>query len=187
MNEDLKKAIEVLKQGGIILYPTDTIWGIGCDATNEKAVEKLYNIKQRDKSKSMLILLDNPAKLQTYIQEVPDIAWDLIDLSDKPLTIIFSGAKNLAANLISSDGTIGVRITSEDFSRDLCQRFRKPIVSTSANIAGESSPQNFNQIQPEIIDLVDYVVKYRQEELYKKTPSSIIKLATNGNIEIIRK
>lgn len=187
MNEDLKKAIEVLKQGGIILYPTDTIWGIGCDATNEKAVEKLYNIKQRDSSKSMLILLDNPAKLQTYIQEVPDIAWDLIDLSDKPLTIILNGAKNLAANLISSDGTIGIRITSEDFSRDLCQRFRKPIVSTSANIAGESSPQNFNQIHPEIIDLVDYIVKYRQEELYKQTPSSIIKLATNGNIKIIRK
>ncbi len=187
MNEDLKKAIEVLKQGGIILYPTDTIWGIGCDATNEEAVEKLYNIKQRDKSRSMLILLDNPAKLQTYIQEVPDIAWDLIDLSDKPLTIILNGAKNLASNLISSDGTIGVRITSEDFSRDLCQRFRKPIVSTSANITGESSPQNFNQIHPEIIDLVDYVVKYRQEELYKQMPSSIIKLATNGNIEIIRK
>ena len=186
MNEDLKKAVEVLKQGGIILYPTDTIWGIGCDATNEEAVEKLYAIKQRDKEKSMLILLDNPVKLQTYIQEVPEIAWDLIDLTDKPLTIIFEGAKNLASNLINNDKTIGIRITSEDFSRELCKRFRKPIVSTSANIAGKSSPQNFNQIDPEIIDLVDYVVEYRQNEMFKQTPSSIIKLAANGSIEIIR-
>ncbi len=186
MNEDLKKAVEVLKQGGVILYPTDTIWGIGCDATNEEAVEKLYAIKKRNKSKSMLILLDNPAKLQTYIQDVPEIAWDLIDLSDKPLTIILNGAKNLAENLINSDGTIGVRVTSEKFSRDLCMRFRKPIVSTSANFAGEASPQNFNQINPEILNLVDYVVEYRQDELFKQTPSTILKLETNGNIEIIR-
>ena len=187
MNEDLKKAIEVLKQGGIILYPTDTIWGIGCDATNEEAVEKLYAIKQRDKEKSMLIFLDNPVKLQTYVEDVPDIAWDLIDLADKPLTIIFNGAKNLAPNLVNNDKTIGIRITSEDFSRELCMRFRKPIVSTSANIAGNISPQNFNQIAHEIIDSVDYVVKYRQNEMLKQTPSSIIKLAANGNIEIIRK
>jgi L-threonylcarbamoyladenylate synthase len=187
MNEDIKKAIEVLKQGGIILYPTDTIWGIGCDATNEEAVEKLYAIKQRDKSKSMLILLDNPIKLQTYIQEVPDIAWDLIDLTDKPLTIILDGAKNLATNLISNDGSIGIRITAEDFSRELCMRFRKPIVSTSANITGQPTPQSFNQIDPEIFELVDYVVEYRQNEMSKQTPSSIIKLEANGNINIIRK
>jgi L-threonylcarbamoyladenylate synthase len=187
MNEDIKKAIEVLKQGGIILYPTDTIWGIGCDATNEEAVEKLYAIKQRDKSKSMLILLDNPIKLQTYIQEVPDIAWDLIDLTDKPLTIILDGAKNLATNLISNDGSIGIRITAEDFSRELCMRFRKPIVSTSANITGQPTPQSFNQIDPQILELVDYVVEYRQNEMSKQTPSSIIKLEANGNINIIRK
>lgn len=187
MNEDIKKAIEVLKEGGIILYPTDTIWGVGCDATNEEAVEKLYAIKQRDKSKSMLILLDNPVKLQTYIQEVPDIAWDLIDLTDKPLTIILNGAKNLASNLISNDGSIGIRITAEDFSRELCKRFRKPIVSTSANITGQTAPQNFNQIDPEIISLVDYVVEYRQNEINKHTPSSIIKLEANGSINIIRK
>lgn len=187
MNQDIKKAIEVLKQGGIILYPTDTIWGIGCDATNEEAVEKLYAIKQRDKNKSMLILLDNPAKLQTYIKEVPDIAWDLIDLTDKPLTIIFDDAKNLATNLISNDGSIGIRITDEDFSRELCMRFRKPIVSTSANITGETAPQNFNQIDPQIIELVDYVVEYRQNEMSKQTASSIIKLEANGNINIIRK
>ncbi len=187
MNEDLRKAVEVLKKGGIILYPTDTIWGIGCDATNEEAVEKLFAIKKREKDKSMLILLDNPAKLQTYVEDVPDIAWDLIDLTDKPLTIIFNGAKNLASNLICDDSTIGIRITSEDFSRDLCTRFRKPIVSTSANFSGMKSPQNFNQIDTEIIDLVDYVVEYRQSEMIKQVPSSIIKLETNGNIEIIRK
>ena len=187
MNEDIKKAIEVLKQGGIILYPTDTIWGIGCDATNEEAVEKLYAIKQRDKSKSMLILLDNPVKVQTYINDVPEIAWDLIDLAEKPLTIIFNEAKNLAPNLINKDGTIGIRITAEDFSRNLCMRFRKPIVSTSANITGQEAPLNFNQIDPQIIDLVDYVVEYRQDEIYKQTPSSIIKLGSSGEIEIIRK
>lgn len=187
MNEDIKKAIEVLKGGGIILYPTDTIWGIGCDATDEEAVEKLYAIKHRDKSKSMLILLDNPGKMQAYIQDVPDIAWDLFDLADKPLTIIFNNAKNLAPNLINSDGTIGIRITNEDFSRNLCMRFRKPIVSTSANIAGQDAPQNFNDIDPEIIDMVDYVVEYRQDEMYKQTPSSIIKLGSSGEIDIIRK
>ena len=186
MNEDIKKALEVLKQGGIILYPTDTIWGIGCDATNEEAVEKIYAIKQRDKNQSMLILLDNPGKLQAYIQDVPDIAWDLFDLADKPLTIIFNNAKNLAPNLINSDGTIGIRVTIEDFSRQLCMRFRKPIVSTSANITGQPAPQKFNEIDPEIINLVDYVVEYRQDELYKQTPSSIIKLGSGGEINIIR-
>lgn len=187
MNEDIKKAIEVLREGGIILYPTDTIWGIGCDATNEEAVEKLYAIKQRDKSKSMLVLLDNPGRLQAYIQDVPDIAWDLIDLTDKPLTIIFNNAKNLAPNLINSDGSIGIRITTEDFSRNLCTRFRRPIVSTSANTAGQKTPLNFSEIDPEIIEQVDYVVKYRQEESYNQTPSSIIKLGSYGEVEIIRK
>lgn len=187
MNEDIKKAFEVLKQGGVILYPTDTIWGLGCDATNEEAVEKLYAIKKRERNKSMLIMLDNPAKLQTYVEDVPEIAWDLIDLTDKPLTIIFNGAKNLAKNLICDDGTIGIRITSENFSRGLCNRFRKPIVSTSANFTGDATPQSFNQINPEIIDIVDYVVEYRQNEMMKQTPSSIIKLAANGNIDIIRK
>lgn len=187
MNEDIRKALEVLIQGGTILYPTDTIWGIGCDATNEEAVEKLYAIKQRDRSKSMLVLLDNPGRLQAYIQDVPDIAWDLIDLTDKPLTLIFNGAKNLASNLINSDGSIGIRITSEDFSRNLCTRFRKPIVSTSANRTGETAPRTFSEIDPEIIEQVDYVVNYRQEETYNQTPSSIIKLGSSGQVEIIRK
>lgn len=187
MQEDIKKAIEVLKAGGIILYPTDTIWGIGCDATNEDAVKRIYDLKQRKDSKSMLVLLDNPAKLQTYVQEVPDIAWDLIDLTDKPLTIIYEGAKNLATNLIAPDGSIGIRITDELFSRELCKQFRKPIVSTSANISGEPSPSKFSKISPEIKNGVDYVVNYRRKENVEAKPSGILKLGKNGTIQIIRK
>ena len=155
MQEDIKKACEVMRSGGVILYPTDTIWGIGCDATNEEAVKRVYEIKQRSDSKSMLVLLENPAKLQTYITEVPDIAWDLIDLTDKPLTIIYEGAKNLATNLIAEDGSIGIRITSELFSTELCRQFRKPIVSTSANLSGETAPANFREIPEEIKSAVD--------------------------------
>lgn len=187
MQEDIKKAIEVLKSGGIILYPTDTIWGIGCDATNEEAVKRIYELKQRDDSKSMLVLLDNPAKLQTYVQEVPDIAWDLIELTDKPLTIIYEGAKNLATNLIATDGSIGIRITDELFSRELCKQFRKPIVSTSANISGDPSPSRFSNISPVIKNSVDYVVNYRQKENVEVKPSGILRLGKNGTIQIIRK
>lgn len=136
MITELKKAVEILREGGIILYPTDTIWGIGCDATNEKAVKRIYEIKQREETKSMLVLLDSSAKLQAYLSDVPEIAWDLIDVADKPLTIIYPQGKNLAANLLSADGTIGIRITQEIFSKRLCEMFRKPIVSTSANVSG---------------------------------------------------
>lgn len=187
MQEDIKKSIEVLKSGGIILYPTDTIWGIGCDATNEEAVKRIYELKQRDDSKSMLVLLDNPANLQAYVQEVPDIAWDLIDLTDKPLTIIYDDAKNLAANLIAPDGSIGIRITDELFSRELCNRFKKPLVSTSANISGEASPTRFSKISPVIKNGVDYIVKYRQKENIEVKPSGILRLGKNGTIQIIRK
>jgi len=187
MQDDIKKACEVLRKGGIILYPTDTIWGIGCDATSEDAVKRIYELKQRDDSKSMLVLLDNPAKLQTYVQEVPDIAWDLIELTDKPLTIIYEGAKNLATNLIAADGSIGIRITNEVFSRELCRQFRKPIVSTSANVSGEPSPGRFSQISPVIKNGVDYVVTYGQKEQREAKPSSIVKLGKDGTIQIIRK
>ncbi|MDD2300271.1 MAG: L-threonylcarbamoyladenylate synthase [Fermentimonas sp.] len=187
MQEDIKKAIEVLKTGGIILYPTDTIWGIGCDATNEEAVKRIYDLKQRDDSKSMLVLLDNPAKLQTYVQDVPDIAWDLIDLTDKPLTIIYEGAKNLATNLVAPDGSIGIRITDEMFSRELCKQFRKPIVSTSANISGEPSPSKFSKISSEIKNGVDYIVNYRRKENVEVKPSGILRLGKSGTIQIIRK
>jgi len=187
MQEDIRKACEVMRNGGIILYPTDTIWGIGCDATNEEAVKKIYKLKQRDDSKSMLVLLDNPVKLQYYVTDVPEIAWNLIELTDKPLTIIYEGARNLAAGLIAADGTIGIRITGELFSRELCRQFRKPIVSTAANISGQPAPARFSQISREIIDGVDYVVKYRQKEQTDTKTSSIIRLARNGTIQIIRK
>ncbi|GHT10753.1 threonylcarbamoyl-AMP synthase [Bacteroidia bacterium] len=186
MEEEIKNACEVLKKGGIIIYPTDTIWGIGCDAANEAAVKKIYELKQRSDSKSMLVLLDSSAKLDFYVDELPEIALDLIDLSDKPLTIIYSGAKNLAPNLIASDGSIGIRITNEDFSKKLCRQFRKPIVSTSANISGEPSPANFSEIKSEILRSVDYVVDYRRNETQKSAPSSIIQLGKGGLIKIIR-
>jgi len=187
MGNDIIKALEVLKNGGIILYPTDTIWGIGCDATNEKAVERIYQIKQRNDQKSMLVLLDHAGKIPTYINEMPDIAWDLIELTEKPLTIIYPGAKNLAKNLIANDGSIGIRVTNEPFTNKLIQKFRKPIVSTSANISGEKSPLNFAEINPKLFDLVDYVVLWRQDDLTPSQPSGIIKLQVNGEIEILRK
>ena len=186
MDEDLKKACDVLRKGGIILYPTDTIWGIGCDATREEAVKRVYEIKRRSDSKSLLTLMDSPARLERYVDDLPEIAFDLIEYADKPLTIIYSGAKNLAANLIAPDGTVGIRITQEAFSQKLCRQFGKPVVSTSANFSGEPSPSNFSEINPEIFRLVDYVVNYRSDETQKSKPSSIIRLEKNGVIEIIR-
>ena len=186
MEEEIQKACAILKEGGIILYPTDTIWGIGCDATNEEAVKRIYEIKMRSDSKSMLILLDSIAKLNYYVDEIPDIAYDLIELSDKPLTIIYSGARNLAANLIAADGSIGIRVTQEAFSHKLCQRSRKPLVSTSANISGQVAPALFSEINEEIIRSVDYVVNYRQEETQKSKPSGIIRLGEGGLIQVIR-
>ena len=187
MIEDIKKALEVLKNGGIILYPTDTIWGLGCDATNVEAVKRIYEIKQRSDSKNMLILLDNPAYLSYYVENVPELANDLIDLSEKPLTIIYQGAKNLASNLISQDGSIGIRVTNDNFCKQLISRLRKPLVSTSANVSGKTSPSNFNEIQEEIIKAADYVVVYRQDDYVKAQESSIIKLGIKGEVEIIRK
>ena len=186
-NEDIIKAVEVLRSGGVILYPTDTIWGIGCDATNPAAVRRIYEIKQRVDAKSMLILMENPNLLNSYISEVPEIAWDLIEVADTPLTIIYPGAKNLATNLYATDGSIGIRITSEPFTQQLIQRFRKPVVSTSANISGQKSPQNFSEISGEILRLMDYIVDYRQDDLSKSNPSGIIKLGIGGQIEVIRK
>jgi L-threonylcarbamoyladenylate synthase len=187
MLEDIYVAVQVLKKGGVILYPTDTIWGIGCDATNPDAVSKVYAIKQRSDTQSMLILLDDTAVLDRYLQEVPEIAWDLIDLSHEPLTIIYPGAKNLAWNLIPPDGTVGIRIVRDEFCRNLIRQFRKPIVSTSANISGKTSPENFNAIDPAILQRVDYIVKWRQEDCTKGKSSAIIKLGLKGEIKIVRK
>lgn len=167
----------------MILYPTDTIWGIGCDATNEDAVRRVYEIKQRQDSKAMLVLVDSSVKVDFYVRDVPEVAWDLIDLADKPLTIIYSGARNLAANLLAEDGSVGIRVTNEDFSKRLCQQFRKAIVSTSANISGQPSPKNFSEISEEVKSAVDYIVGYRQEEMSNPKPSSIIKLDKGGVIK----
>ncbi len=186
MNEDIKAALDVLQKGGVILYPTDTIWGLGCDACNENAVKRIYDIKKRDDSKSMLVLMENAALLDRYVEEVPEIAFDLIEVTDKPLTIIYDGAKNLAKNLIAEDGSIGIRITAEAFSSELIRRFKRPIVSTSANISGNPSPACFDEISPEILDAVDYVVKYRQDDTKKAVPSSIMRLGRGGEIKIIR-
>lgn len=186
MQEDIKEACRIMQQGGVILYPTDTIWGIGCDATNEEAVKRVYEIKKRVDSKALLILVDSSVKIDFYVSDVPEIAWDLIDLADKPLTIIYSGARNLAKNLLAEDGSVGIRVTSEQFSKRLCERFRKAIVSTSANMSGQPSPATFAEISPEIIAAVDYVVKYRQDDMSKPKPSSIIKLGAGGLINVIR-
>ena len=172
--------------GGLILYPTDTIWGIGCDATNEEAVRKVYALKRRSDHKAMLLLMDSSANLNSYVQEVPDVAWDLIELADSPLTVIYSGARNVAPNLLAEDGSVGIRITQEEFSHKLCERFRKPLVSTSANVSGAPSPANFSEISDTIKSGVDYIVRYRQEDLSKAAPSHIIKLGAGGLVKIIR-
>ena len=186
INDDIRKACEVMEKGGVILYPTDTIWGIGCDATNEEAVKRIFEIKHRADSKAMLILIDTAAKLNYYVKDVSDVAWDLIDLADKPMTIIYDGARNLAPNLLAEDGSVGIRVTNESFSKQLCQRFRKAIVSTSANISGNPSPANFSEISEEIKQAVDYIVENRRDEKTEAKPSSIIKLSAKGEIKIIR-
>ena len=195
--EDIKKAVEVLRKGGVILYPTDTVWGIGCDATNAEAVKRVYDIKQRDDSKALICLVDSDARMQRYFRNIPDVAWQLIDSlqaptpddapSGKPTTIILDGAINLAPNLIAEDGSLGIRITQEPFSKELCYRFQKALVSTSANISGEPAAQNYGDIDQRILDAVDYVCWSRRQEHKPHTPSSIIKLKENGEVTIIRK
>lgn len=186
MIEDVKKACEVMNAGGVILYPTDTVWGIGCDATNEDAVRRIYEIKKRADSKAMLVLVDTAVKVDFYVNDVPPVAWDLIELADKPLTIIYSDARNLASNLLAEDGSVGIRVTNETFSKRLCQQFRKAIVSTSANVSGQPGAANFSEITEEIKNAVDYIVEFRQEDMSRPRPSSIIKLDKGGVIKIIR-
>ena len=186
MLEDIKAALEILTQGGIILYPTDTVWGIGCDATNEEAVNKVYKIKQRHDEKSLLVLLDDENRLNDYIAEVPEIAWNLIEVTDKPLTIIYPGARNLAKNLIAEDGSVGIRIIRDEFCQKLIHRFRRPLVSTSANISGMPWPANFREVDERIVKEADYVVKWRQNEVHRGKPSGIIKIGLQGEVRVIR-
>lgn len=185
--DDIKKAVEVMKNGGVILYPTDTVWGIGCDATNAEAVAKVYKIKQRDDSKALICLVDSDARLQRYVRNAPEVAWNVMELATKPTTVIFDEAVNLAPNLIAEDGSIAMRITNEEFSKELCYRFQKPIVSTSTNISGQPAAQNYCDISEELLNAVDYVCFSRRQEHKPHTPSSIIKIKNNGEIDIIRK
>ena len=190
--DDIKQAVECMRKGGVILYPTDTVWGIGCDATNAEAVKRVYEIKHREDSKALICLVDSDARMQRYFRNVPDVAWQLIDslkeaTDAKPTTLILDGAINLAPNLIAEDGSLGIRITNEPFSKELCFRFQKAIVSTSANISGEPAAQNYCDIDPRILEAVDYVCWSRRQEHKPHTPSSIIKLKENGEVTVIRK
>ena len=185
--EDIKTAVQTLRKGGLILYPTDTIWGIGCDASNEDAVRRIFQLKQREDSKAMICLVDNANRMQRYLRQVPDVAWDLVEFAKKPLTLILDGAVNLAPSLIAEDGSVGIRVTRENISHELCYRYERAIVSTSANISGAPSPSCFAEISDEIKNGVDYIMLSRQNDLSKGRPSQIIKLGLDGQIQIIRK
>lgn len=186
MKEAIQKAIEVLNQGGVILYPTDTVWGLGCDATNSEAVRKIYQIKRREDSKSMLCLVDAIGRVDYYFENVPEIAWDLWDVADKPLTLILPRARNVAKELIAADGTMGMRITHEEVSQTLCARLKRPLVSTSANISGEPTARCYADISDEIKQAVDYIVPLRQNETENPAPSGIIKVDDGSVIKVIR-
>lgn len=187
MEKEIKNAIGILRSGGTILYPTDTVWGIGCDACNIDAVEKIFNIKQRDQYKSMVVMVCNETMINRYVKEVPEVAWELLESADEPLTIIYPAGRMLANNLIAEDGSVGVRLVKDEFCNTLIHKFGKPLVSTSANISGESSPSSFIEIKSEILNKVDYIVNLRQTEINNTKPSTIIKIALNGEIKIIRK
>lgn len=186
MKEDIEQSVKVLKQGGVILYPTDTIWGIGCDATNSRAVQKIYKLKGRPRSSSFLVLLDSERKISNYVEKVPDILWDLLKSFDTPTTVVYPGAKNLARNVTAEDGSIAIRITQEEFSRRLIHSFGAPVVSTSANLTGEEVPIVFKEIDRRIVEGVDYAVKTNRDKLNKVKASTIIRLKPNGEFEIIR-
>lgn len=185
-SEDIRNAVECLRRGGVILYPTDTVWGLGCDATNEDAVRRIYDIKQRSDAKALICLVDSDSRLQRYVRDVPPVAWELLDAVDKPTTVILDNAVNLAPSLVGDDGTVGLRITREPFSHELCYRFQKAIVSTSANISGQPAAQNYRDIDPALLEAVDYVCWTRRQEHKPHKPSSIIRLKSNGEIDIIR-
>jgi L-threonylcarbamoyladenylate synthase len=190
MNEqvkaEIKKSLAVLKNGGVILYPTDTVWGLGCDATNPEAVRKIYEIKKRADSKTMILLVDLEARLSTYVKEIPEQAWPLIEFTDKPLTIVYDGARNLPPELIAEDGSIAIRVTNDEFCKNLIGVLRKPLVSTSANISGSPAPSIYQEVSEDIRSAVDYVVNWRKDDRQRHQPSSIIKLQKGGLIQIIR-
>ncbi len=187
LEKELSKSIEVIKNQGVIAYPTDTIWGLGCDATDEVAVKKIYEVKGRREDKSVIVLVSDDRMLLKYVKDVPEMAWELMDYSEKPLTIIYPEGKNLAKGVIAQDGTIAIRVVKDDFCQKLIQKLGKPLVSTSANKSGEPSPQSFRDINQSVLDAVDYVVNLRQNETGSASPSSIVQLGINGEVKIIRK
>ncbi len=187
IKSEVNEALKALRRGGIILYPTDTIWGIGCDATNEEAIQRILSLKKRPTTKSMIILLDNPNRLNSYVRNVPEQAWQLIEYSEKPLTIVYDGGKNLAPGAIAEDGTVAIRITKDEFCRQLIAAFKKPIISTSANISEEAAPAVYSQISEPILRGMDYIVNLRREETRMGHASTIIRLKENGQISFIRK
>jgi L-threonylcarbamoyladenylate synthase len=186
LKSEIKKALTVIKEGGIILYPTDTVWGLGCDATNADAVKKIYSIKQRAESKSLILLLDLESRLLTYVREIPEQVWPIIELSEKPVTIVYDDARNLPGEVVAEDGSIAIRITKDEFCKNLIGLMRKPLVSTSANISGQPTPSLFSEVSEEIIKSVDHVVDWRQNDRQKAQPSSIISIKKGGLIRIIR-
>ena len=187
MEEEIKNALAVLHKGGTILYPTDTVWGIGCDARNKEAVNKIFKIKQRAEYKSMVVLVCDEKMVNRYVKEVPALAWELIETAEEPLTLIYPDGRMLAENIIAADGSVGIRIVKDEFCKNLIHKFGKPIVSTSANVSGEPSPNSFNDIKLDIMNKVDYIVNLRQKEINNTKPSTIIKIAMNGEFKIIRK
>jgi L-threonylcarbamoyladenylate synthase len=187
MQTEINNTFEHLKKGHIILYPTDTIWGIGCDVSNSAAVKKIYEIKKRADHKAMIILISEIGQLHDYVQKIPEIAWDMVDFAEKPLTVIYPKGKNVAPELLGEDGSIAIRLVRDEFCKKLISKFRKGIVSTSANISGEPSPASFKDISPEILSAVDYVVNWRQQENSGSKPSTIVKLGLDGEINFIRK
>ncbi len=186
INTEIQKAFEVIQNGGIILYPTDTVWGIGCDATNAEAVAKIYQLKQRAETQSMICLMNGEKMMYNVFTAIPEVAWQILDLSEKPTTIILDNPRNVAPNLIAADKTLGIRIIKEPFCFKLLERMKKPLVSTSANISGQPTPKSFKEISPEIIKGVDYVVNLQHDKICDK-PSTIIKLSLDNQVKIIRK
>lgn len=186
MQEVVSKAVEVLKKGGIILYPSDTIWGIGCDALNKKAINRICRLKRRSEDKNLIILVNSLDQASLYVEKIPDMVPDLIKNFVRPLTIIYPGARNLPDNLIASDGSIGIRVVKKQLCEAIIQELGKPLVSTSANISGNSAPLTYAMISPEIIEGVDYVIQIRQEQVTEMKPSTIIKVGSNNEITILR-
>jgi L-threonylcarbamoyladenylate synthase len=184
--EDIRNSLNVLRSGGVILYPTDTIWGLGCDATISSAVEKIFKIKSRSETMSLIILVNGESMVERYVKYIPEIAFQITGVSEKPVTIIYPGGKNLAPGICSEDGSVGIRICRDPFCNELITRFRKPIVSTSANLSGRPSPAHFGEIDEEIINNADYVVEHRQEDRQKHSASPVIKIEGNGVFKILR-